>query len=189
MTREEAISYLGEDWEETFEDEIFKLKKQILSLLPVDKLYHTKLSKWAKLEQAYLLLGGEIREVNCNVQINITFSDQISRSYSLYQENHNILKLKLLNTLSLSNAVIILRELILLEKGFAFLWVSIQVDESVILSKIPDPMEILNGIKEFEFAGGKTFDDLKVMSKEVPEILKREQKRLTLYYTKYGKNE
>jgi hypothetical protein len=50
-------------------------------------------------------------------------------------------------------------------------------------------MEIWSGIKSFESLGGKTFDDLKEMSNLVPETLKREQKRLTLYYTKYGKNE
>jgi hypothetical protein len=97
--------------------------------------------------------------------------------------------LKLLNTTNLSDAKIILDAFIELESLYASLWLDEEVDENIIVSNIPDPMEILNAIKSLENLRCKTFDDLKEMIKAVPEILIREQKRLTLYYTKYGKNE
>lgn len=189
MTQKEAIGYLGEDWEDNFEEEIFVIKQQLLKALPVYKLYQSKLKKWEKLEEAYLVLGGEFNE-NPLLEMEIPiFSEDVRAAFSLYNETRNNLKLKLLSVFTLKNADCILHGLISLEIIFASLWLLHDIDETVVLSKIPDPMEIWSGIKSFESIGGKTFDDLKEMSNVVPETLKREQKRLTLYYTKYGKNE
>ena len=189
MMKEEAFAYLGEEWEDAFEDEIFALKQQLLSILPVHKLYRSKLKKWGNLEDAYRSLGGRLEENEVfDIKIPVFFNEILS-SFSLYQEVRNQLKLNLLNTFDLSNAEKLLQSFVKLEVTYASLWLSEYIDENVIVSKIPDPMEVWNGIKIFESIGGTTFDDLKEMSNEVPETLKREQKRLTLYYTKYGKNE
>jgi hypothetical protein len=189
MTQKEAIAYLGEDWEENFEEEVFAIKQQLLNVLPVNKLYHSKLKKWEKLEDAYLVLGGELNEIPPIYLEMPIFPVDVRAAFSLYNEKRNKLKLKLLSVFSFKNAERILFALISLETTFASLWLLDDIDETVVLSKIPDPMEIWSGIKSFESLGGKTFDDLKEMSNVVPETLKREQKRLTLYYTKYGKNE
>jgi hypothetical protein len=189
MTRDEALAYLGEEWQDSFEEEIFLLKQQLISLVPINKLYQSKLKKWEKLEEAFRVLGGTIEYQHFSLITIPVFFNDILNSFTLYQENRNDFKLKLLNTTNLSDAKIILDAFIELESLYASLWLDEEVDENIIVSNIPDPMEILNAIKSLENLRCKTFDDLKEMIKAVPEILIREQKRLTLYYTKYGKNE
>ena len=189
MTRDEAFAYLGGEWEDTFEEQIFLLKQQLISVLPVNKLYQSKLKKWEKLEEAFRVLGGTIEDQHFSeITIPVFFND-ILISFTLYQESRNDFKLKLLNTINLSDAKIILEAFIKLECVYAALWFYEGLDDDIVVSNVPDPMEILIAIKSLENLGGKTFDDLKEMIKAVPEILIKEQKRLTLYYTKYGKNE
>jgi len=48
-------------------------------------------------------------------------------------------------------------------------------------------MELLQAIKQFNKLKGYTFSDLKEMLIVAPKVLVEEQKRLTLYATKYGK--
>ena len=191
MTKVEALSYLGEDWEDSFEEQIFTLKQQLLTLVPVNKLYQAKLSKWKKLEEAFINLGGQFKQADLSQLIFETpiFSDNISDAFKTYQEFRNRLKISLLNNVYSVAVIVVLDSFIKLEVSYAALWQSEDLDDNIIISNVPDPMEILKAIKCFENLGGNSFEDLKEMAYAAPEILKREQKRLTLYHTKYGKNE
>ena len=76
MTRDEAFAYLGEEWEDTFEEQIFLLKQQLISVLPVNKLYQSKLKKWEKLEEAFRVLGGTIEYQHFSlITIPVFFND------------------------------------------------------------------------------------------------------------------
>lgn len=187
MTQEEALAYLGEEWEDVFEEEIFALKQQLLTLLPVQKLYQSKIDKWKKLEEAFVSLGGKLEQDVLIEATDFSFSEQLLEAFESYQKYKNQLKLKLsqINTsISLEN---ICDNLIELEIQYAFKWnLNVEVDK-VVLSSQPDPMEILQGIKRFNSEEGYTFTDLKEKINVVPKVLIEEQKRLTLYYSKYGK--
>lgn len=190
MTKEEAYAYLGEEWEEGFEEQIFTLKQQLLTLVPIHKLYEAKLSKWKKLEEAFIHLGGQFQQVDLSqlkLEIPI-FSDNISDAFKTYQEYRNRLKISLLNSVDSETVIVVLDSFIKLEVSYAALWQSEDFDDNIIISNVPDPMEILKAIKCFENLGGKTFKDLIEMANVAPETLKREQKRLTLYHNKYGEN-
>ena len=190
MTKEEAYAYLGEEWEEVFEEQIFTLKQQLLTLVPIYKLYKAKLSKWKKLEEAFIHLGGQFQQVDLS-QLKLEtpiFSDNISDAFKTYQEYRNRLKISLLNSVDSEIVIVVLDSFIKLEVSYAALWQSEDFDDNIIISNVPDPMEILKAIKCFENLGGKTFKDLIEMANVAPETLKREQKRLTLYHTKYGEN-
>lgn len=189
MTREEAIAYLGEDWEDSFEDHVFALKQQLLTLLPVSKLYQSKLSKYKKLEEAFIVLGGELDEEYFSSFETPTFSNHIHEAFKQYQRVKNQCKLYLMQFSRSSEIEKLLEKIVELEIAFAQKWNKENVDENVVLSKLPDPMELLTAIKTFENRGGMTFDDLNEKINDIPEILLQEQKRLTLYYSKYGKNE
>jgi hypothetical protein len=191
MTKLEALSYLGEEWEDSFEEQIFTLKQQLLTLVPVNKLYQAKLSKWKKLEEVFISLGGQFKQADFSQLIFETpiFSDNISDAFKIYQEYRNRLKISLLNSVDSEAVIVVLDSFIKLEVSYATLWQSEDLDDNIIISNVPDPMEILKAIKCFENLGGNSFEDLKEMAYAAPEILKREQKRLTLYHTKYGKNE
>jgi hypothetical protein len=190
MTKEEAYAYLGEEWEEGFEEQIFTLKQQLLTLVPIHKLYEAKLSKWKKLEEAFIHLGGQFQQVDLS-QLKLEtpiFSDNISDAFKTYQEYRNRLKISLLNSVDSETVIVVLDSFIKLEVSYAALWHSEDFDDNIIISNVPDPMEILKAIKCFENLGGKTFKDLIEMANVAPETLKREQKRLTLYHNKYGEN-
>jgi hypothetical protein len=190
MTKEEAYAYLGEEWEEGFEEQIFTLKQQLLTLVPIHKLYEAKLSKWKKLEEAFIHLGGQFQQVDLS-QLKLEtpiFSDNISDAFKTYQEYRNRLKISLLNSVDSETVIVVLDSFIKLEVSYAALWQSEDFDDNIIISNVPDPMEILKAIKCFENLGGKTFKDLIEMANVAPETLKREQKRLTLYHNKYGEN-
>ena len=190
MTKLEALSYLGEEWEDSFEEQIFTLKQQLLTLVPIHKLYQSKLSKWKKLEEAFISLGGQFKQVDLSKLIFETpiFSDNISDAFKTYQEFRNRLKISLLNSVDSEAVIVVLDSFIKLEVSYAALWQSEELDDNIIISNVPDPMEILKAIKCFENLGGKTFKDLIEMANVAPETLKREQKRLTLYHNKYGEN-
>ena len=190
MTKEEAYAYLGEEWEEGFEEQIFTLKQQLLTLVPIYKLYKAKLSKWKKLEEAFIHLGGQFQRVDLS-QLKLEtpiFSDNISVAFKTYQEYRNRLKINLMNCILSDEVGVILDSFIKLEITYATLWQKSDLEEDLIISKVPDPMGILMSIKHFENLGGKTFKDLIEMANVAPETLKREQKRLTLYHNKYGEN-
>ena len=190
MTKEYAYAYLGEEWEEGFEEQIFTLKQQLLTLVPIHKLYEAKLSKWKKLEEAFIHLGGQFQQVDLS-QLKLEtpiFSDNISDAFKTYQEYRNRLKISLLNSVDSETVIVVLDSFIKLEVSYAALWHSEDFDDNIIISNVPDPMEILKAIKCFENLGGKTFKDLIEMANVAPETLKREQKRLTLYHNKYGEN-
>jgi hypothetical protein len=191
MTIEEAYAYLGEDWEEEFEQQIFTIKQQLLTLVPINKLYETKLSKWRKLEEAFVYLGGQFIQADLAQLIfeKPIFSDNISDAFKTYQECRNRLKISLLNSTGSDEVTVVLDSFFKLEVSYATLWQKADLEGDLIISNVPDPMEILIAIKCFENLGGRSFKDLREMVNVAPETLKREQKRLTLYYTKYGKNE
>lgn len=187
MTNEEAIAYLGEDWEDAFEEQIFALKQQLLTLLPVSKLYQSKLSKWKKLEEAFCVLGGKLEDERF-IDIEIpSFSNLIQEAFKQYQATKNQLKLLLMQYSSSVVVEQLLKKFTTLEIEYALNWINGVLDDTIVLSSLPDPMELLTAIKSFEEQGGTTFDDLTEKLNVAPEVLIREQKRLTLYYSKYGK--
>jgi hypothetical protein len=187
MTKEEALAYLGEDWEDVFEEEVFALKQQLLTLLPVHKLYQSKIDKWKKLEEAFVSLGGKLEEDVHFETPNFSFSEQLLEAFESYQKHKNNLKLKLTQITTSSSLINICNSLIELELKYALKWnLNVEVDQ-VVLSSQPDPMEILQAIKLFNNEEGYTFTDLKEKINVAPKVLIEEQKRLTLYYSKYGK--
>ena len=186
MTYEEALTYLGEDWEDTFEEEIFALKQQILTLIPIQKLYQSKIEKCKKLEEAFVFLGGRLATENSFAVNDFTFSDVILESFQNYQQYKNQLKLNITQINTSNLLKIVCDSLIKLEVKYSNLWSLSDSVDKVVLSTQPDPMEVLQAIKRFNELKGYTFSDLKEMINVAPKVLVEEQKRLTLYATKYG---
>lgn len=187
MTQKEALAYLGEDWEDTFEEEIFALKQQILTLIPIQKLYQAKIDKCEKLEEAFVFLGGRLASENSFAVKDFTFSDVILEAFQNYQQYKNQLKLNITQVNTSNLLKIVCDSLIKLEVEYANLWSLSNSVDKVVLSNQPDPMDLLQAIKRFNELKGYTFSDLKEMINVAPKVLVEEQKRLTLYATKYGK--
>jgi hypothetical protein len=69
---------------------------------------------------------------------------------------------------------------------YASCWFTNEVNSSEIVSKEPDPMEVLKAIREYNENGGFTFEDLMFDKNNPPEVLIKERNRLSLLATKFS---
>lgn len=193
MTKTEALqefqldgAFGKDDLIDLYEEKIFEFKQYFLSKTPIFKLFESKISKLEKIGNAYSLL------TNSNVEFNETkleFNDsqaEILANYLHFQEEKNRIKTKISNSENAFELVSWVKNLLKLEKMNAQHWFSeIEIDANILVSKEPNPMEILEGIKIFNQNGGTNFDQLKKLENNPPEILIQEMKRLSLLFKKY----
>lgn len=169
-----------------YEEKIFEFKQYFLSKTPIFKLFESKLSKLKKIGNAYSLL------TNINIEFTETKLEfngsqiEILANYLHFQEEKNRLKTKMSNSENAFELVSWVKNLLELEKMNAQNWFSeIEIDANILVSKEPNPMEILEGIKIYQQNSGFNFDQLKKLENNPPEILIQEMKRLSLLFKKY----
>ena len=193
MTKTEALhefqlddAFDEDDLIDLYEEKIFEFKQYFLSKTPIFKLFESKLSKLEKIGIAYNLL------TNSNVEFNETKLEfngsqaEILANYLHFQEEKNRIKTKISNSENAIELVSWVKNLLELEKMNAQQWFSeIEIDANILVSKEPNPMEILEGIKIYQQNGGFNFDQLKKLENNPPEILIQEMKRLSLLFKKY----
>ena len=188
MTKEEALSFFKgdiEDIDDLFDEQLFELKNQLLSIVPINKIVYTRIKKIEQLSSAYSKLSEYVFHEEY-VQINYNFNQNILDSYLNYQDTKGKLRLQLLNSLLPENIILYAIDLVKLELAFAINWKSEIIDEKCIVSKQPDPMNVLSAIREYNTIGGITFGDLKSTKNNPPELLIQERNRLSLLVSKYS---
>jgi hypothetical protein len=193
MTKTEALhefqlddAFYEDDLIDLYEEKIFEFKQYFLSKTPIFKLFESKLSKLEKIGNAYNLL------TNINVEFTETKLEfngsqaEILANYLHFQEEKNRMKTKISNSENAFELVSWVKNLLELEKMNAQHWFSeIEIDANILVSKEPNPMEILEGIKIYQQNSGFNFDQLKKLENNPPEILIQEMKRLSLLFKKY----
>jgi hypothetical protein len=188
MTTNEASAILGpyDDLQDAFEFQLFDYKKHLLALAPIEKLITPKLKKIKQLQEAYLTLGGEIDEITITMFDPVIPTEYLLESYSIYQNVRNGLKRSIASSSSYEEIENFCQYLVAYEKMYASCWFTDEVNTSEIVSKEPDPMEVLQAIRTYNENGGKTFEDLKWNKNNPPEVLIKERNRLSLLATKFG---
>ena len=176
-----------EEIEELYEQEIFELKQFFLSRAPIAKLFKGRLTKLKKLQDAFELVdSSHVKNV-----FKFDFpegNENLLDSYKVFQETKNKIRLQISNELNGSNIFQLVEVLIKLEKHNAESWSVIEdfvEDESVIVSKEPNPIDILNGIYAYQQLQGETFQQLKRNENNPPNVLIQEMKRLSLLFKKF----
>lgn len=170
-----------------YEQEIFELKQFFLSRAPIAKLFKSRLNKLQLLQTAY----DSIHSTEENHPFDFTFpaeENDILESYKAFQATKNQVRLQISNELNGANLFQLIQILIDLEKHNAQSWfISTELEEadSVVVSKEPNPIEVLNGIQEYLQNGGKTFQELKRNENNPPIVLVQEMKRLSLLFKKF----
>lgn len=169
-----------------YEEKIFEFKQYFLSKTPIFKLFESKLSKLEKIGNAYSLLTNSNAEFN-ETKLEFNGSQtEILANYLHFQEEKNRMKTKISNSEKAFEIVSWVKNLLELEKMNAEHWFSeIEIDANILVSKEPNPMEILEGIKIYQQNDGFNFDQLKKLENNPPEILIQEMKRLSLLFKKY----
>lgn len=191
MTREEALQLVGnddlEELEDAFEDLFFEHKKYFLTKVPVRKLLESRYKKLIDLEKAVTLLGMSID--NAPVFANVSFQTDalILETYRSFQQAKNQLKAQIANATSIQSLISSVDNLLENELIYAKMWYheSVEITPDILVSKEVDPMELLHGIQQYKLQNGTTFEQLKNLENNPPEILIQEMKRLSLLFKKY----
>lgn len=191
MTREEALQSVGiddlEELEDAFEDLFFEHKKYFLTKVPVRKLLESRYKKLIDLEKAVTLLGMSID--NAPVFANVSFQTDalILETYRSFQQAKNQLKAQIANATSIQSLISSVDNLLENELIYAKMWYheSVEITPDILVSKEVDPMELLHGIQQYKLQNGTTFEQLKNLENNPPEILIQEMKRLSLLFKKY----
>ena len=188
MTTNEASAILGpyDDLQDAFELQLFEFKKQLIALAPIEKLIAPRLKKIKQLQEAFLLLGGEIDEISISTYELVSPSENILESFKAYQDVRNNFKKLLSQSNSHEEIANFCQYLVAYEKMYASCWFTDEVNTSEIVSKEPDPMDILKAIREYNENGGFTFEDLMFNKNNPPEVLIKERNRLSLLATKFS---
>ena len=188
MSPKEASAILGpyDDLQDAFELQLFEFKKQLIALAPIEKLIAPKLKKIKQLQEAFLLLGGEIDEISISTFELVSPSENILESFKAYQDVRNNFK-KLLSQSNYHEEIAnFCQYLVAYEKMYASCWFTDEVNSSEIVSKEPDPMDVLKAIREYNENGGFTFEDLRFDKNNPPAVLIKERNRLSLLVRKFS---
>jgi hypothetical protein len=195
MTKGEAASILNikvdarlEELEDQFEQLLFESKTYFLKKVPIQKLFRSKLTSIQQLIKAYELLSeSKIETSQQHLFFDFIFdSSDVLISFNNYHLYRNQLKQALINTFNFEKIDQLVTELLKLESAYAFFWYKENIDtQNTLVASLPDDIQLLNAIKQYVELGGKSFDDLKNLKNNPPEILIQEMKRLSLLYKNY----
>lgn len=188
MTIPEASAILGpyDDLQDAFEFHLFDYKKQLIALAPIEKLIAPKLKKIKQLQEAYLTLGGTIDVITHTSFDPITPTEDLLESFKIYQDVRTSLKKHISNANAYEEIENFCQFLVFYEKMYASCWLTHEFDTTEIVSKEPDPMDVLKAIREYNENGGRTFEDLRLNKNNPPAVLIKERNRLSLLVTKFG---
>jgi hypothetical protein len=184
MTREEAIRLLGGDEDvvaDEYEQKLFEFKQYFLSKPLVSKLYEGQFKKLAKLELAGRVLGltGEPTKFTDS---SMDFSDDILLSFSHYESEKARVKARVVNCKTAHELIFWTGCMLKIQKAYLRLWpetAELNLDE-IVIGREPDPMELLNDMKELRRMGTLKFDQLSISSCETLVTFYNEWKRLSL---------
>ena len=189
MTESEARLFFpfeeGDDLEDLYDERFFEFKQFFLTKAVVGRVFHAKLDKLIKFENAYTcLIHSEFKNVDVHFE-SINFSDVVSEAFALFEQKKGEIRQKIGQARGSKDLIPYVEQLIELVRSYYQKWQSpAELDVKIeSISKEPDSMQLLRAIKEFESAGGKTFQD--VLEQKGNEELQKEMKRVSLLLQKF----
>lgn len=191
MNSAEALQILGievlDESEDAFDDLFFEHKKYFLTKVPVRKLLEARYKKLIELETAATVLNLKMDDSPLLEKISFDSNASILSTFQSFQQAKNQLKTQISNAKSIKTLISSVDNLLENELMFAQLWheESLEITTDILVSKEVDPMELLRGIQQYNLQNGNTFEQLKKLENNPPEILIQEMKRLSLLFKKY----
>lgn len=188
MDKSEAWLYFPESNEETIDDQydqhVFEWKQFFVNRFPVSKLFLSKLSKISRIEEAYSVLT-EIHHKAELVVFNNDFPNSLKDSFLHYEKERALYKKLLFQAQNLSDIVAIISAFLEFTKQYATIWKGNYENlEGVVVSKEPDPMELLSAL-EGAFSKG-VVAALQISQLPSENLVVQESKRLSLWLKMEG---
>lgn len=194
MTEKEALDLLElesgfdkEDLTEAVEKHFFEFRRFFLTRVPLEKMFRFRLDKLKQISCALTVLDRDFRALYFSQETDFALDyEDIYEVFQAYQRQNKQIKTRLMQSLHPDEIAFLAENLVQLEKVYASRWFSEEMcDETILVSKEPDPMEVLAAIKSFRGQGGTGFRDLLKMQNTAPAALINEMKRLSLLFWKY----
>lgn len=186
MNREEALIFLPIDEEndvqDLYDEKLFEMKQFFLSRFPMTKLINARLSKFRKVEDAYLALGGVIADVVSPKIKTYPSFDSIHEVFKWYNLEKNSVRLQLSSAKSLNEITNILNQYMQTTREYATYWqVPIhEIDQSTIkLGVEPNPMDLQSELNAL--SGKEKLNSEYILTLPDENCLKSEAKRLSLW--------
>jgi hypothetical protein len=196
MTPKEAALFLKledlDDVQDRWEEELFDIKRFFLISTPIPKVFTSKLTRLKKYLEAYeVLSGNEIPEATEHMtNEEVSFSDDVELAFHELHKKRTRFKQLIHATDNPYTIECIVKEWLSIEGDYLLKWKfseSKALEEEVVQSKEPDPMELLEAIKQWKSSADlSTFQQLHTDFSFLPKKLKIEVKRLTLLSNYYG---
>lgn len=170
--------------DDIYEEKLFEFKQFFLNKPIIPKVFKAKIEKIKKFETAFRTLKEQTNKLSENKENNFshpkTEENNILETFNNYQETKNQFKLFILNVNNSTVLIELIENLIEITVDYLSKWPDLKVEEKIILSKEPNPMDILSSIKEFNLIGGFEFSDIIKLQNKCPKLLQLESKRLSL---------
>lgn|SRR5574343_1904820 len=188
MTEAEARIFLGYEPEDELEDvievKLFEFKQFFLSKPIIWSTFKSRLEKLAKVREAIACLGKI--EIHSTVDLPVFQpSASVLEAFQSFQQVRNTCFLAINRATTCEELELIIDSLLNSHTSYASLWPDITfVSSTVILSKEPDPMDLLSGIKSVNLSGIVTFTDLAEKLTDQSTCVAEESKRLFMLHQK-----
>jgi hypothetical protein len=188
MTETEARIFLGyepeDELEDVIEDKLFEFKQFFLSKPIIWSTFKARLEKLAKIKEAIACLGEH--EIHSAVDLPIfQRTENMLEAFQSFQQIRNTCFLAINSATTCQELEMIIDSLLTSHTTYASLWPDVAfVSSTVILSKEPDPMDLLSGIKSVNLSGIVTFADLAEKLTDQSVCVAEESKRLFMLHQK-----
>lgn len=193
MTLAEAKIILGidshEDAFDAFEEQLFALKQFFIAKPILQTTFRAKLNKLKQVRNALAVFEIEFKQPLSIVEINPINDTKFSSVFKQFQLAKNNLKLAINSSNNPFEIIEYVERLIELATNYYRCWkINATFDTSaVILSKEPDPMELLAAIHAVNSSGINTFEELAEnlnQQNEAISVLHLEAARCSMIYEK-----
>ena len=193
MTLSEAKIILGidkqEDAYEAFEEQLFALKQFFVAKPILQTTFRSKLKKLLQLQNALTIFEIEFNQPLSVVEFNTIIDTKFSIVFEQFQLAKNNMKLAINRSNNPIEIKALVEQLLDLATNYYRCWkINATFDTSaVILSKEPDPMELLAAIHAANSSGINTFEELAEnlnQQNEAISILQLEAARCSMIYEK-----
>ena len=188
MTEAEARIFLGyepgDELKEVIEDKLFEFKQFFLSKPIIWSTFTARLEKLAKIKEAIACFGEAGDQPSIKLPV-FQPTENILEAFQSFQQIRNNCFLAINHATTCQELEIIIDSLLKSHATYASLWPDIAfVSSTVILSKEPDPMDLLSAIKSLNLSGTRTFPDLTEKLTDESISVANESKRLFLLHQK-----
>lgn len=173
----------GEFPQDKYDEEIFRFKQFFVSKPPVPKLFFKKIKEMTELHEAAISLfkeiefGGQAKRENSDVN----FTGNWKSDYHALHSYRTRVKQRIMSASSAPTIAQCIKEWLDVEVRYINVYSNVFKDDNfqpVIVSKEPDPMEMLADMEKLNH--GDSIENLTLCRKELPELLQNELKRLNL---------